>query len=108
MSGVNRIVRLGIGPSTCKGSGGASSGRFWVQKHSVRRVADTAAGLTDDSSGLESLSYRPKDNQIVRQPLCSTTGSLAVCGPSSLIVVVAICCKLFQVRVDYRNCCTRF
>jgi len=41
-------------------------------------VADTAAGLADGSSGLESLSYRPKDNQIVRQPLCSTTSAIAL------------------------------
>ena len=62
--------------------------------------------------------YRPNLNGInqktgeksndASQPLCSTTGSLAVCGRFSLPVVVAICCRLLQMGVGCRSCCRPF
>src|ERR1039457_100801 len=107
MSVVNRIVRLGIGPSTCKGSGGASSGRFRLQKHSVRRVAAIAAGLADDSSGLESLTTDPKtikssDNTYVPLPgLWLSVGRLRC---RRLLQFVASCCRCLLTAEAVADC----
>ena len=49
-----------------------------------------------------------KINQSRIPSLCSTTGFSALLRRSSQAVVVAICCKLLQARVDRRNCCRRF
>jgi hypothetical protein len=95
-------------PSTCKAMAEAARDAISLAKQGVRRNGGQFGKSSDHQTGLGRADYQAQITTPSDDPLCSTTGFLAVWEGSLLPVVVAICCNLLQAESDRRNCCRVF